>query len=108
MRTSGPRLLPSLSGLFLVFIVFIAVSWGSVQAACSWTWDCTDGRCKQIPMCDHPYEIPPIQPLEAPPVPPPSLKPLQPYVFAPPGKSACREAYLCNRNGQCRWKSVCE
>jgi hypothetical protein len=91
-----------------LFGILLALLADPVGAACTWTWDCTDGRCKQTPVCDRPYEIPPLQPLEAPPVPLPSLKPAQSHVFPPPGKRACRDAYLCDRNGQCRWQSLCE
>ena len=78
------------------------------DAACTWTWDCTRGQCQQLPVCDYSSEIPPLRPLETPPVASPSLRPLQPHIFAPPGKRACREAYICTNNGDCRWKPVCE
>jgi len=89
-------------GLFLVSV--------PTQAACTWSWDCTTGQCKQIPMCDRPGETPNenLRPRETPPSASPSLKPTEPYMFPPPGKSTCRQAYLCNRSGYCEWKPVCE
>ena len=92
----------------IMALTLLVIPAQQVRAACTWTWDCTSGDCHQIPLCDSPSDIPPLRPLEIPPVAPPALKPIQPHVFPPPGKRACREAYLCSRNGHCRWKPVCE
>jgi hypothetical protein len=101
---------PLRRGLALVVLtIVLTLSLAPViQAACSWRWDCTNGQCQQLPLCDYSSEIPPLRPLETPPVTSPSLRPIQPYVFAPPGKRACRDAYICSSSGDCRWKSVCE
>jgi hypothetical protein len=106
VRNQGPtRAIPPL-GLLLICLTLMAPL--RLQAACTWAWDCTNGQCRQLPLCDYSSEIPPLRPLETPPSASPALRPMPPHVFPPPGKKACREAYLCNSNGECRWKSVCE
>src|SRR5206468_12268337 len=48
----------------------------STEAACTWTWDCSTGTCRQIPVCDSTLDLPPPRPPGIAPVSAPSIKPL--------------------------------
>jgi hypothetical protein len=44
----------------------------AVNASCAWEWMCNgEGSCKQLPVCDSVYEVPPARPQEVAPTPPP-------------------------------------
>ena len=48
----------------------------STEAACTWTWDCSTGTCRQIPVCDSTLDLLPPRPPGIAPVSAPSIKPL--------------------------------
>jgi len=94
----------------VVLAVLLGVLWfpTSATAKCVWEWDCSTGKCRQVPICDNSLDLPPIRPLEIPPIPPPSIKPIQPPTLPPIGTRTCRQANLCDAYGKCRWQTVCE
>lgn len=77
------------------------------SAACRWTWDCGNGPCKQVQICDNAFDIPAIRPPEIAPIPAPTIRPLSPPVLPPIGAKQCSPQYLCNTYGQCGWQTVC-
>jgi hypothetical protein len=54
-------------------------------AACTWTWDCSEGPCRQIPICDSTLDLPPLRPPSIAPIPAPTLRPLPRPVLPPLG-----------------------
>ena len=91
----------------VVGITFLALSSVRAEAACTWTWDCSTGTCRQIPICDSTLDLPPLRPAEIAPIPAPSIKPLHRPVLPPLGTRSCDERYLCD-GFSCRWQTVCE
>jgi hypothetical protein len=77
------------------------------NAQCTWTWDCTSGQCRQVPICRSPIDLPPLRPLELPPLAPPTIRPLPTPQLPPLGTRQCTQRYICN-GGQCQWKQVCQ
>ena len=75
-------------------------------AQCTWTWDCTSGQCRQVPICRNPIDLPPIRPIELPPIPAPTIRPILPPALPPLGTRVCQPRYICN-GGQCTWQQVC-
>ena len=49
----------------------------AAHGSCAWEWMCNgEGSCKQMPVCDSVYEVPPPKPSESAPMPPPlSIRP---------------------------------
>ena len=76
-------------------------------AQCVWTWDCTTGQCRQVPICQNTIDLPPLHPIELPPLAPPSIRPLNPPTVPPPGAKQCQQRYIC-KDGQCVWRQVCQ
>jgi len=93
-----------------LLIILVALLWvpSSAIAGCVWKWDCSTGQCRQVPICDNTFDVPPARPSEVPPMLPPSIRPIQPPMLPPLGKTTCRQAYLCDGKGQCQWQTVCE
>jgi hypothetical protein len=87
-------------------VVFVLAA-APAQAACRWTWDCTQQPCRQVHLCDNSTDVPAIRPTEVPPTPPTSLAPITSPMNPPTGTTECRQANLCNSAGQCRWQTVC-
>ncbi len=92
-------------GVILVSTLLFGVP---VWAGCRWTWDCSTGRCYQVQVCDGPLDLPAIRPPEIPPIPPPTIRPIPQPTIPPLGTTGCRQAYLCNSLGRCRWETVCQ
>jgi hypothetical protein len=78
------------------------------NAQCVWTWDCTSGQCKQVPVCRNVIDIPPVRPMELPPIAPPSVRPILPPALPLPGTKVCTPRYVCSSSGQCTWQQVCQ
>jgi hypothetical protein len=98
--------------ILLVVVVLGTVLIGSAAAACRWEWDCSGGYpCRQVPLCDKAEELPGVQPQGIsplpPPFPPPSIRPVPAPTGPPVGMTQCRQAYLCDAQGQCAWRTVC-
>ena len=49
-----------------------------VDAACTWTWDCSGGagQCVQVPICNSSLDIPPPRPPQVAPIAPPTVAPV--------------------------------
>jgi hypothetical protein len=89
----------------LLVIALLLVTAEMAEASCKWRWDCTEpSRCRQVPICESPLDLPGIPPIEIPPIPSPSIKPILPITLPPLGTSECRQAYLCDARGRCRWE----
>lgn len=89
-------------------VAFLAFS-APANAACQWKWDCTAGagQCRQVPLCDHTFDVAPPRPPQVPPIPSPSIAPVHTPTVPPVGTTQCHQEYLCDA-GQCRWTRVCE
>ncbi|HSN21784.1 MAG TPA: hypothetical protein VLS49_13980 [Usitatibacter sp.] len=76
-------------------------------ASCTWEWMCNgEGSCKQMPVCDSVYEVPPPKPAEPAPVPPPmSLRPRHP-LHAMRGLE-CEEVMRRSASGHWSWDQAC-
>jgi hypothetical protein len=93
----------------LLALLLVAATATTAAAACRWTWDCSDGSsCRQVPLCEGPFDIPPIQPLRIPPIPPPSIRPIPTPMMPPIGTDSCEPRYLCTDGGRCQWRTVCQ
>src|SRR5690242_2872744 len=94
----------ALVALFLLlFVAAVAV------AACRYEWDCSQGYpCRQVPICQSPLDIPPVQSPGISPIPPPSIRPIPTPTIPPVGTQSCQPTYLCNNMGQCAWRTVCQ
>lgn len=78
------------------------------QSNCTWTWDCTSGQCRQVPICRNTFDIPPPRPPQIPPIPAPTIRPIPTPTIPPIGTRTCAPRYICSGNGQCVWKTVCQ
>jgi hypothetical protein len=92
--------------LIVVTVAALGAVATSALAACRWTWDCTSGQCRQVPICDSPIDIVPPRPPGIPPIAPPSIRPIQSPIVPPVGTGSCSKQYLCQQ-GTCDWKTVC-
>jgi hypothetical protein len=88
-------------------VVLLALGAGPAAASCDWEWLCNgEGRCKQMPVCDNVYEVPPPRPDSAPPTPPPlSMRP-----FKTAGHMTgltCEHVMRQEKSGHWRWDEAC-
>lgn len=93
-----------LSLMALAFFLFAPLS---ADAKCRWTFDCSNGPCKQVPICDSTLDIVPPKPPRVAPIAPPSIKPIDRPRVPPVGTTSCTNRYLCNDYGHCSWQNVC-
>lgn len=83
--------------------------WQEVASGtCVWTWDCSSGTCRQVPLCDSTLDIPPPQPPSIPPIAPPSIPPVEVPTIPPIGTDSCGQKYICDDSGNCAWQTVCQ
>lgn len=80
----------------------------AAYAECRWVWDCSGGACKHVPVCQHPGDFVPIEPVELPPIAPATVKPMEPPGMPPPGASTCAKRYICDDKGACAWRDICK
>jgi hypothetical protein len=80
---------------------------GSAFAECHWEWLCNgSGGCKQMPVCETLYEVPPPRPESAPPTPPPeSLRPEK--IAGPLGVADCDYVMHQDNIGRWHWDKAC-
>ena len=94
-----------------VLIAFALMLVGPIyaNAGCIWEFECDSwGNCRQVPLCDSTLDIvPPRSPAIAP-IPAPTIRPIPQPIIPPLGTSSCRQAYLCDSWGSCRWETVCQ
>jgi len=95
-----------LAALLGTAALILALSSGA-DAACTWTWDCSRGPCRQIPLCDSTLDLPSPRPPSVSPIPAPSIRPLPRPVLPPLGTRSCEDRYLCD-GMNCRWQTVCQ
>jgi hypothetical protein len=85
----------------------LTISASLAYATCRWTWDCTGGQCRQVPICDSSIDLPPPRPPSVPPVAPPTVPPVPTPTVPPVGTGYCSPQYLCDGMGRCSWQTVC-
>ena len=92
-------------GLLLASSLMLAS--GSAFAECHWEWLCNGpGGCKQMPVCDTLYEVPPPRPESTPPAPPPeALRPQK--VSGTLGAADCDYVMHQDSAGRWRWDQAC-
>lgn len=90
-----------------VGITYLTLASKRANAAWTWTWDCSTGTCRQIPVCNSALDLPPLRPPEITPPPPLFMKPIPGPVLPPIGTRSYDERYLC-KGSSCRWEMVCE
>jgi hypothetical protein len=76
-------------------------------ADCKWEWLCNgDGSCKQMPVCDSIYEVPPAPPDAKPPAMPPlSMRPHR--IPAAMGTLTCEHIMRQGKSGRWYWNEAC-
>jgi hypothetical protein len=91
------------------FIIAVAaiIAASPASAQCVWKWDCSTGKCVQVPICRSALDIPPPRPPEIPPIPAPTIRPIPTPTIPPIGTRQCQPRYICT-SGQCKWQTVCE
>lgn len=82
---------------------------GAAFGACTWSWDCSGGvgSCRQIPLCENSFDVPPPRDPSIVPVPAPSVRPSLVPTVPPPGTRFCAPRYLCN-GFSCSWRTACQ
>ena len=80
---------------------------GNAFAVCHWEWLCNgEGGCRQMPVCETLYEVPPPKPQSTPPAPPPaSLRPQRIPVSL--GAADCEFVMRQDSAGQWQWEKAC-
>jgi hypothetical protein len=80
-------------------------------AACTWEWLCNgEGVCKQMPVCDSVYEVPPPRPEMKPPeMPPLSMRPARVNTVGGPMRAdlRCEHIMRLSPAGRWTWKEAC-
>jgi hypothetical protein len=79
-------------------------------AYCTWEWLCNgDGACKQMPVCDSIYEVPPPRPEMKPPQPPPlSMRPMRANtVGTRQADLHCQHIMRLTKAGRWAWSEAC-
>ncbi|HXZ48641.1 MAG TPA: hypothetical protein VEG27_06440 [Usitatibacter sp.] len=79
----------------------------AASASCHWEWLCNgEGNCKQMPVCDTVYDVPPPKPDSSPPAPPPLA--LRPFAF--PNQMTgltCEHVMRQGKSGRWYWDEAC-
>ena len=73
----------------ILFVGLLGSLSQAASASCVWTWDCTHGPCRQIPLCDSTLDIPPPRPPQVAPIAPPSIPPIGVPMVPPIGTQSC-------------------
>lgn len=87
---------------FAVVLAGLIVA-SEAQAAC--TCRCVNGQMQ--PLCSSSLDIPPICGPAICPIMSPSIAPIQQPTIPPIGTRDCRQARVCDRDGDCQWRLVC-
>jgi hypothetical protein len=80
-------------------------------ADCNWEWLCNgEGVCKQMPVCDSVYEVPPARPDSQPPAQPPLA--MRPHKIAGTGVGGgstltCEHIMRKGKSGRWYWNEAC-
>ena len=77
------------------------------EQQCQWVWNCTNGPCKHVPLCDHTYDVVPPEPMELPPVAPLDTGSLPAPPYPPAGREMCAPKRICDTAGNCTWQTRC-
>jgi hypothetical protein len=77
------------------------------SAGCTWTFDCTSGQCRHVPLCDSTLDIAPPRPAAIAPIPAPTIPPIAAPTIPPIGTRSCSPRYVCGAGG-CIWQTVCQ
>jgi hypothetical protein len=75
-------------------------------AGCVWSFDCTSGTCRQVPICSNSLDIVPPRPPAIPAIPTPSIRPIPQPMIPPIGTTSCAPRQICGMGG-CRWQTLC-
>jgi hypothetical protein len=93
--------------LRLLAAAVLALAATPAAADCTWEWLCNgDGSCKQMPVCDSVYEVPPPRPDAQPPAMPPlSMRPHR--IPAAMGTLTCEHIMRKGKSGRWYWHEAC-
>ena len=87
----------------------LAVSLAALPASagCTWEWLCNgEGACKQMPICDTVYDVPPPQPDSKPPeMPPLAMRPHK--LPGTMGTLQCEHIMRKKASGRWTWTEAC-
>ena len=91
----------------LLLAAALALAAPAANADCSWEWLCNgDGSCKQMPVCDSVYEVPPPKPDRAPPAMPPlSMRPQR--IAGHMQGLTCEHIMRQGKSGRWYWNEAC-
>lgn len=91
----------------LLLAAALALAAPAASADCSWEWLCNgDGTCKQMPVCDSVYEVPPPKPDMAPPAMPPlSMRPQR--IAGHMQGLTCEHIMRQGKSGRWYWNEAC-
>jgi hypothetical protein len=91
----------------LLVAAVIALAATPASADCTWEWLCNgDGNCKQMPVCDSVYEVPPPRPDAQPPAMPPLA--MRPHKIAGQmGALTCEHIMRKGKSGRWYWNEAC-
>jgi len=85
----------------------IALTAPAAHADCTWEWLCNgDGTCKQMPVCDSVYEVPPPKPDMSPPAMPPLAMRPQTIPKDMAGLT-CEHIMRQGKSGRWYWNQAC-
>jgi len=91
----------------LLLAAALALAAPAASASCTWEWLCNgDGTCKQMPVCDSVYEVPPPKPDSAPPALPPLA--MRPHRIAKDMSGlTCEHIMRQGKSGHWSWNEAC-
>ena len=90
------------------FGAIAALAAGPAAADCKWEWLCNgEGACKQLPICDSVYDVPPAAPDSAKPpaMPPLALRPSKTPVAM--RALTCEHIMRQGKSGRWYWDQAC-
>jgi hypothetical protein len=93
-------------GTVLAVLLGVAGTPRHAAAACTWSFDCTSGSCRQVPVCTNSFDIVPPRPPAVAPIPTPSIRPIPQPMIPPIGTTICSPRQVCGMGG-CRWQTLC-
>jgi len=91
----------------IVLLLLATIAPLPAAASCSWEWLCNgEGVCKQMPICDTVYEVPPPPPDSKPPeVPPLAMRPHR--IPGGMGAMQCEHIMRKSHSGRWTWTEAC-
>jgi len=91
----------------LLLAAALALGAPAAHASCHWEWLCNgEGSCKQMPVCDSVYDVPPPKPDSTPPTVPPLA--VRPFGIARHMEGMrCEHVMRQAKSGRWYWSEAC-